>query len=71
MLPPHYQKSDVDFALDETDGTTNREFSSQWVNLTSATTVDEATSSAVHWRSTRNAATTISRMWAWRPRGRS
>lgn len=71
MLPPDYQKLAVNFYLGRDWQHTNLELSSQWVNLTSATTVDEATSSAVHWRSTRNAATTISRMSAWRLPGRS
>lgn len=46
-------------------------FFPQWGSLTSATTAAGATSSAVLWRSTRNAATTTCRMSVWRQLGRS
>lgn len=46
-------------------------FFPQWGSLTSATTAAGATSSAVRWKSTRNAATTICRTSAWRLPGRS
>lgn len=71
VLPPTDEKLPVILGGVRDRQHPNLEFSSQWENLTSATTVDGATSSAVHWRSTKNAVTTICRMSAWRLPGRS